>query len=156
MKILKQTLKSLLVLALMAVLGSSLASAQATATPVQQSGTKADAGAICAYSSTSTGTLTFTVPVGLSFYLTYYHISNVAGSSAVTAATATTITTTGFGGTFTFLMASGTTAGGAVQNFVSPAGLALKGSQSTNVVFTLPTFATNQTIGMAACGYLAP
>lgn len=123
-------------------------------TTIQQTSTRLDAATYAATNVTSNTTTTVTVPATQYFYLTGVDIINCAGSSAVTAATVTTITTTGFaGGGPAWTVGSGVTAGLCTNQaipFTSPLKSATPG---TNVTFVIPTFATNQTIRFNAYGY---
>lgn len=97
---------------------------------------------------TSATTLTLTPDApGQSIYLTEIDIQNCAGSSAVTAAAITTITTTNIDGGLAFSVGSGVAAGlcQPVQAVVYPTGLR-SATSSLPVTFVLPTFATNQFI----------
>jgi hypothetical protein len=104
------------------------------------------------------GTITFTPPSGQYFYTTSVDITNCAGASAVTAAAVTTVTTTNVPGAIAWTVGSGVAAGlcqpTVYQNF-GPGGLK-SSAAGTATVFTLPTFATNQTIRMNVYGYFAP
>lgn len=128
----------------------------AGSTVITQTATRADAATTCQTSASTGGVLTFTAQAGLTFYLTEMDIENVVGASAVSAAAQTTVTTTNLPGSPNWTMASGTTAGSNTQSlsFAWPTGLKSTVG-STNTVITLPTFATNQTIRVNACGFFA-
>jgi len=126
------------------------------AIPVTQTATRADAAISCQTSASTGGTLTFAAQPGLYFYLTEMDVQNVVGGSAVSAAAQTTITTTNLPGSPNWTMASGTTAGTNTQSFSVEWPTGLKSTVvATNTVITLPTFATNQTIRVNACGFYA-
>jgi hypothetical protein len=123
---------------------------------IQQASQRLDAATIAGTSAASGGTITITVPGNLYFYLTGIDITNCAGATAVSAAAVTTVTVTGLAGSPIWTVGSGTTAG-ACQPTISPVFSAPMKSATpgTNVVFTLPTFATNQTIRVNVYGYLS-
>jgi len=129
--------------------------AQAPA-PTQQASQRLDAAVIAGTAGSTGATITITVPGNLYFYLTGIDITNCAGASAVSAAAVTTVTVTGLAGSPIWTVGSGTTAG-ACQPTISPVfSVPLKSATpGTNVVFTLPTFATNQTIRVNVYGYLS-
>jgi hypothetical protein len=126
-------------------------------TLVNQSSTRYDAGTTCATSATSAATITFSAVSGQYFYITEIDFQNVVGATAVTAAAATSVTTTNITGSPAWTMASGTTAGSATQIFSVNYPTGLKSSApGTATTIVLPTFATNQTIRVNACGYYGP
>jgi len=124
-------------------------------TPVQQSATDTTAATIIGNAHTTGAAVTFTPPAGQSVYITGLDVSNCAQASAVTAAADTTITTSGFAGTWTIYVGSGVTAG-LCQPQMFAFSKPIKGLQGTAAVFTLPTFATNQVIGLNVYAYYAP
>ena len=125
-------------------------------TPVQQTTTRADAAIqVCTVAASATA-CTLTPPNGQYVYITGVDISNCGDATGVTAAATTTITTTNLGG-LTWTMGSVTGAGACINPplpYFGPGGLR-GAAPGTNVVFTLPTFATHQTIRLNAYYFYA-
>ena len=122
---------------------------------VQPSASHLDGSATTTTLNTTAATATLT-PNNGSVYIQNIHVSNCAGSAAVTAAAITSITSTNLGG-WGAQLGSGTTAGGCVQDFVvtwPPGGFKAPAGQAVTV--TLPTFATNQTIRVDIAWNSAP
>jgi len=126
-------------------------------TNVQQTNSRLDA-ALLALSSHSTGaTLTLTPLGSQSIYIYEIDVTNCAGASAVSAAAQTALTTTNLTGSPQWQIGSGTTAGLCVQNFVVTYPTGLKSQvPGTPVTVVLPTFATNQTVGVNVVYSSAP
>lgn len=130
-------------------------------TLVQQAPTRLDAANLTGHSHTSAATISFTVPSGNYLYLTGVDIVDCAGGSAVTAAAPTflTISTGSIGGPGLpqWMIGSGATAGlcqpGPSVEYVVPVKIT---PSAGTVVFTMPTFATNQTVSVNLYGYTAP
>jgi hypothetical protein len=122
----------------------------------QQSATRADAANLVQTSATSAATITITPPSGQYVYLTGLDITNCAGSSAVSAAAVTTISTTNLGGV-AWTIGSGVAAGLCQPAPTGPFSLPLKSTTAGSAAtIVLPTFATNQTIRVNAYYYFAP
>ena len=139
-------MKRLLFIFLAVALLAGVASMQ---TPVQQVSTRLDAATQVCTVVYSTGTCTLTPNAGELVYIYEIDIENCAGGTAVTAATPTSITV-GSGqlqGNPAWTMGSGVAAGACdqMQSFAYPSGMR-SATPGTAVVFTMPTFATNQTI----------
>jgi hypothetical protein len=113
---------------------------------------------LMAASSHATGATITLTPLGSqSIYVYEIDILNCAGSSAVSAAAQTAVTTTNLTGSPQWQMGSGTTAGACVQNLVISYPTGLKSTvPGTVVTIVLPTFATNQTIGVNVAYSSAP
>ena len=146
-------------LSLVAALGFLCLAAPAVhaQTATQQSATHADAAQLVQTSATSAATLTLTPPSGQSVYVTGIEITNCAGSSAVTAAAVTSVTTTNLGG------AAWTVGSGVAAGLCQPSpsagtfGIPLKAAApGTAVTVVLPTFATNQIVRVSVYYYFAP
>lgn len=136
---------SILVLTLCALALPTRAFAQ-VATQVQQVDARADVATNAQHSHTTATTIT--LPAGSGWIVvTGIDIGNCASGTAVTAAAATFITTTGLQGSPQYMVGSGVTAG-QCQNPspVLPATGLRASAANTAVTFVLPTFATNQTI----------
>jgi hypothetical protein len=149
------TMKKCLLLCLIVL--ATLLPALAQGTSVTHTPTHLDACQFTASSSSSAATITITPGSGF-VYICGISVQNCAGSSAVSAANPTTLTTTNISSTPSWLLGSGTTAGGCVQTFsenYGPGGLK-SASAGVNVTFVLPTFATNQTISVKVFYNLAP
>lgn len=97
-------------------------------------------------SVTSAATITLTPSGGQYVYICGLDIYNAAGSSAVTAAAVTTMTTTNLSGSPAYTVASGVTAGLSTNQMISIPGALKAQAPGTAVTFVLPTFATNQSI----------
>jgi hypothetical protein len=127
---------------------------------VQPSATNQQAATQAATISSSAGTLTITPSPNQYVYVTALDITNCAGASPVTAATVTTLTTTGFGGISSgpiWTIGSGVAAGLCQPTNVTPLASGLKSAApGTAVTFVMPTFATNQTIRLNVYYYFAP
>lgn len=152
-----KTSLTLLAVVLLAFGVYSAGRAQSTAsgTSVQQTATRNDAATVAGTSATSAATITIAANGSQYFYLTGIDIMNCAGSSAVTAAAPTTITTTNLAGSPAWTVGSGVTAGlctNQTVNFGTPLKSAVPGTATT---FVLPTFATNQTIRANVYGFYA-
>jgi hypothetical protein len=103
-------------------------------------------------------TITVTPPSGQYAYFTNIELQNCAGATTVTGASPTSITTTNLGGV-AWTVGSGSTAAGQCNSpppSGSFAGLLKSATAGTAVVFTLPAFATNQTIRLSVYYYFAP
>lgn len=123
----------------------------------QQSPTRLDAAVLVQTSASTGATITITPPAGQFVYITAIDMTNCAGSSAVSAASVTSLTTTNLGGA-AWTFGSGVAAG-LCQPPPSPGIFAtpLKSATAgTAVTLVLPTFATNQTIRVSAYYYFAP
>lgn len=114
-----------------------------------------DAAQFYATTVTTATTLTLTPAAGQSVYLTSVHISNCAGSSAVTAAAPTSITSTNLNG-LTYQMGSGVTAGVCIQESTDLWPNGFKAAAPGAVTIVMPTFAANQTIRVGVSWYSAP
>lgn len=108
-------------------------------------------------SASSAGVITLTPATGQFVHIVAITVDDCAGATAVTAAAPTTITSSaGLG--LTMLVGSGATAGlcQPVQPPVSLGLTPLRASASGAQTFTLPTFATNQTVRVNVFWYSAP
>jgi len=116
-------------------------------TSVQHTAQRLDAATTVSSSVTSAATITLTPSASQNVYIYEMDIQNCAGTTAVTAAAVTTITSTNLPGSPAWTMGSGTTAGTCVQSLVMQFPTGLKSIvPGTAVTVVLPTFATNQTI----------
>ena len=115
--------------------------------------------AVPAVGAAGEATLTLTPNPGESVYVFNVHITNCAGSSAVTAASVTTVTSTNLGGGTTpvWTIASGVAAGLCQPEVIDvfPTGLK-SNTPGTAVTLVLPTFATNQTLRVQVAWRSAP
>lgn len=132
--------------------------AQSQPQPIQHTPGHADAAQLVGTCVTTGCTITVSPPSGQYAYFTNVEMQNCAGATTVTGASPTTITTTNLGGV-AWTVGSGSTAAGQC-NSPSPsgsfAGLLKSATAGTAVVFTLPAFATNQTIRLSVYYYFAP
>jgi len=144
-------------LAALCVSAQNIPSASNGAASVQQTPTRADAATVAGTSATSAATITISAVGNMYFYLTGIDITNCAGSSAVTAAAVTSLTTTNIAGSPAWTIGSGVAAGLCQPTIALawPTGLksAVPGTATT---FVLPTFATNQTVRVNVYGFYAP
>ena len=146
-----------LAISLLLALWTSCALAQQPAS-VQQNPTRLDAATGYQTSVTSAATITIPGVSGLSIYVTALDIANCAGGTAVTGAAPTSLATSNLGGA-AYLIGSGSTAAGQCNAppsngvFAAPIKAAQPG---TSVTFTMPTFATNQTVRVGVYYYYAP
>lgn len=148
-------MKALRLTALLA-LAAALTFAQAP-TATQQSGTRLDAATTSGTSASTGATITITPPGGQYFYLVAIDITNCAGSSAVTAASVTSVTTTNITGGPAWTIGSGVAAGLCQPTIALSWANGLKSTTAgTASTFVLPTFATNQTVRVNVYGYFAP
>jgi hypothetical protein len=116
-------------------------------TLVQQSATNLMAATQASTSNTTASTITLTPLASQFVYIDAIEFDNCAGAGAVTAAAATSVTSTNLVGSPIWQMGSGTAAGSCVQSRFLEFPNAMKASApGTNVTFVLPTFAANQTI----------
>lgn len=125
---------------------------------VQRAGQQSDVATMVSTVVSSAGTFTITPPSGNYIYFTNVEMQNCAGATTVTGAAPTSITTTNMGG-LTWLIGSGSTAAGQCLPTAASGsfGKRLKSTTpGTAVVFTLPTFATNQTVRLSVYYYFAP
>ena len=146
----------LMLVGLLLAATTSFAQQVITATPTQQSATDLQAATVVGTSVTSASTITIAAVSNMYFYVTGIEITNCAGSSAVTAAAVTSVTTTNLGGA-AWTVGSGATAGLCQPSPVNmPLGRPIKSAvPGTAVTFVLPTFATNQTVRVSVYGYYA-
>lgn len=141
----KHILNLLAVLMLALLIGTPVFAQQPT--PIQHTALHADAAKQISTSATSAATISLT-PNGGDFVTVYsISITNCAGSSAVTAAAVTTLSTTNITGTPAWTIGSGVAAGlcQPVIQEIFPTGLRSTVA-GTPVTLVLPTFATNQTL----------
>lgn len=111
-----------------------------------------------ATSATTAATITLQPNLATdSIYVYEVDIQNCAGSSAVTAAAVTSITTTNLTGGLAFTVGSGVAAGlcQPLQVFAPPTGLKAQ-APGVAVTLVLPAFATNQTIRVNVAYRSAP
>lgn len=125
------------------------------ATLVQTASTDLQAAIAVGHSHSTGATITITVPAGQYAYVTGLDISNCQGS-AVTAAAPTYVTTTGLNGSPQWVIGSGpATAGTCSPTATFAFAKSLKSQTAgTNVTFVLPTFVTNQVVGVNVYYYL--
>lgn len=129
---------------------------QGAPTPVQQAPSRLDAAAQVATSASTGGVLTLTPNGGEYVYIYEMDVQNCAGASAVSAAAPTTLVTAGLTGSPIWTIGSGVTAGACAQNFSVSWPTGLKATASGAVTFTLPAFATNQTVRVNVAWRSAP
>jgi hypothetical protein len=146
-------MKRFLVLSLAAVL--LLAAGAVAQTSTQQSPTDLTAATQVAHSHSTGATITVTPPAGQYVYVTGIDLSNCA-TTTITPATPVTITTTGFTGTWTLYVGTGATAGLCQPQEIAWTRPVKSAAPGTAVTFVLPTFTTNQVIGMNVYYYYAP
>lgn len=133
---------------------ASVAGAQTSATPVQQSAARLDAGAQFTTSASSAATLTLTPNGGEAVYIYSIDVENCSNATGGTVGAVLSITTTNISGSPAWTMGTGSTTSGALGgpglcqiplSIQYPTGLKSQ-TPGTAVTFVLPTFAANQTI----------
>jgi hypothetical protein len=147
-------MKRILSLCLAAVL--LLAVGAVAQTTTQQVPTDLTVATLISHSHTSAATTTITPPAGQYVYVIGVDISNCATGTAVTPAAPTYLTTTGFSGTWTFVVGSGAAAGLCQPQVVTLTRPVKSAAPGTAVTFVEPTFATNQIVAFDVYYYFAP
>ncbi len=124
---------------------------------IQQTPSMLQAATAVGTSNASTGTITLTPGSGNFVYITAIEVTNCNGTGAISPATPTFITATNLTGVPAWSVGSGAAAGLCQPTINQTFSTGLKSIASgTAVVFTMPTFVSNQIVRLNVYWYSAP